>query len=865
MRRLLAFVWLAFTVVAVACSGNDATAPSTPNEPAAATPTVPPPSFATADNGAGLSITTDKDDYAPGDTVWFTGAGWQPGDTLEIVLADEPATHDPHTWRIPVNETGGFRDSTYVVDVGDLGVTFTLTATSRANPAQSLTVQFTDGNPGVPFVAVGQSPNPVTPGSPATYTIEINYSGTNALCTVDLSATPTASPAWPAPPPGGFFAFSPASVTGRGTGGGGTAINPQSTLTVTIPAGMAANTYQFTVTRTRNQQPGETCQGSVQASVLINLVVAAPANAVPSAPADLAQFKSNGATTIATGGATNEATVVLKGTVTDPDAGNTVKLQVEVRPVGTAFSNTSTAESGLLASGSTASVTVTPLAEDSHHWQARAVDNSGAASAWVAFGGNAETQADFRVDLTPPTVTINQAAGQADPTNASPINFTVVFSEAVSDVATSDITPSGTAGATTATVTGGPTTYSVAVSGMANDGTVIASVAAGVAHDAAGNANVASTSIDNTVTYDATPPVVSNVQASPNPSNGAGNVVLTATATDALTKVTSAEYNIDGGGFAAMTAQDGGFDELAEDVTVTISAATFTEGSHAVCVRASDEATNRSGNAAACTTLIVDRTPPVISNLAVNPNPVAVNTPLTISATFTDALTNVTGAEYSLGGTAGPWVALPSAGGSYGDSQTENGSVMFSLPNADVLDVCVRSTDQVGNTNQTGGTNPIQCIFLAVYDPSAGFVTGGGWINSPPGACRFGACQDATIGKATFGFVSKYHKGADIPTGNTEFQFHAGNLNFKSQSYDWLVVNGNSGRAQYRGVGPVNGGGNYGFMLTAFDGSTDRFRMKIWDVSSGTVIYDNQMNQPDTSTLATELGGGSIIIHVPKK
>jgi hypothetical protein len=261
----------------------------------------------------------------------------------------------------------------------------------------------------------------------------------------------------------------------------------------------------------------------------------------------------------------------------------------------------------------------------------------------------------------------------------------------------------------------------------------------------------------------------------------------------------------------------------------------------------------------------VDRTPPVISNLAVNPNPVAVNTPLTISATFTDALTNVTGAEYSLGGTAGPWVALPSAGGSYGDSQTENGSVTFSLPNADVLDVCVRSTDQVGNTNQTGGTNPIQCIFLAVYDPSAGFVTGGGWINSPPGACRFGACQDATIGKATFGFVSKYHKGADIPTGNTEFQFHAGNLNFKSQSYDWLVVNGNSGRAQYRGVGTVNGGGNYGFMLTAFDGSTDRFRMKIWDVSSGTVIYDNQMNQPDTSTLATELGGGSIIIHVPKK
>jgi serine protease AprX len=45
-------------------------------------------------------------------------------------------------------------------------------------------------------------------------------------------------------------------------------------------------------------------------------------------------------------------------------------------------------------------------------------------------------------------VTINQASGQVDPTNSSPINFTVVFSEPVSDFATGDVTLSGTAGAT---------------------------------------------------------------------------------------------------------------------------------------------------------------------------------------------------------------------------------------------------------------------------------------------------------------------------------------------------------------------------------------------------------------------------------
>lgn len=37
-------------------------------------------------------------------------------------------------------------------------------------------------------------------------------------------------------------------------------------------------------------------------------------------------------------------------------------------------------------------------------------------------------------------------------------------------------------------------------------------------------------------------------------------------------------------------------------------------------------------------------------------------------------------------------------------------------------------------------------------------------------------------GKATFGFVSKYKKGATLPTGETEFQFKAGNLNFMSTS-----------------------------------------------------------------------------------
>src|SRR4029450_673645 len=119
----------------------------------------------------------------------------------------------------------------------------------------------------------------------------------------------------------------------------------------------------------------------------------------------------------------------------------------------------------------------------------------------------------YSIDKTTPTVTINQAVGQADPTNTSPINFTGVFSESISDFATGDMTLSGTAGATTATVTGSGTTYNVAVSGMTSDGTVIATPAAGAAQDGGGNANTGSTSTDNTVTRDTSGPTVTINQA----------------------------------------------------------------------------------------------------------------------------------------------------------------------------------------------------------------------------------------------------------------------------------------------------------------------------------------------------------------
>lgn len=148
-------------------------------------------------------------------------------------------------------------------------------------------------------------------------------------------------------------------------------------------------------------------------------------------------------------------------------------------------------------------------------------------------------------DISVPTVTINQDPAQTDPTGTSPINFLVVFNKAMDSVTFTgaDVTLSGTAtGTLTAVVTGSGTTYNVAVSGMTGSGTVIATIPAGGVQDTAGNSNLASTSVDNTVTYDATPPTVTVNQAlsQADPTNGSP-IDFTIVFSEAVTGFTNAD------------------------------------------------------------------------------------------------------------------------------------------------------------------------------------------------------------------------------------------------------------------------------------------------------------------------------------
>jgi hypothetical protein len=257
-------------------------------------------------------------------------------------------------------------------------------------------------------------------------------------------------------------------------------------------------------------------------------------------------------------------------------------------------------------------------------------------------------------------------------------------------------------------------------------------------------------------------------------------------------------------------------------------------------------------------TITVNNVAPVLAALNGPVGPTQVGTPVSVSASFTDVGTADTHTGLIDWGDGTTSAAFAESGG----SGTANGSHAYS--EAGVFTVKLMVTDDDG-----GSSNQSIFQYAVIYDPAAGFVTGGGWINSPLGAYL---PNPSLTGKANFGFVAKYQKGKSVPDGDTEFQFKAGDLNFKSKSYEWLVISGAKG--QYKGFGTINGTGNYRFVLTIEDGDLkgtrdDKFRIRIWgdgsDLGGSGLVYDNQFMDSALGDATTALGGGSVVIHSDTK
>ena len=232
--------------------------------------------------------------------------------------------------------------------------------------------------------------------------------------------------------------------------------------------------------------------------------------------------------------------------------------------------------------------------------------------------------------------------------------------------------------------------------------------------------------------------------------------------------------------------------------------------------------------------------------------PIQIETSGTLKATVTADEVPVEGVfvEFFINGVSQGTAETDADGKASKQTATMNDAGLFNLK-ASVGDYCAVSE-----------------VILTVFDPSGGFVTGGGWINSPAGALKADPSKE---GSANYGFNAKYKSGKNQNEvdGNLEFNFQVGNFNFKSTSMDNMSLTVSGHLATFTGKGRVNNVDGFSIFVSILDEAlsdsftTDKIRIRVTD-SSGNVVYDNNITNTNLTAIPeTEIGGGNIVIHTP--
>lgn len=261
-------------------------------------------------------------------------------------------------------------------------------------------------------------------------------------------------------------------------------------------------------------------------------------------------------------------------------------------------------------------------------------------------GNTASTSTDNAItyDSSQPTITINQKAGQPDPTNVNSASFTITTSEALTSFVASDLAVSGTSGTVTSFTQLNATTYEATITSMTSGETAKLSLAAGQVTDTAGNGNTASTSTDNAVTYDSTTPAVT---ISPRTTNDT-TPALSGTVNDPTATI---QVTVNGTMYTATNNADGTWTLANDSITPALA-----DGTYDLDVTATDSAGNV-GLDAAVGGLVIDTSAPTGT---VNPLPTGISNSPELSGTVSDAAAIITvtveGTSYSASNTGnGEW------------------------------------------------------------------------------------------------------------------------------------------------------------------------------------------------------------------
>src|SRR5439155_6000546 len=74
------------------------------------------------------TVKTDKDSYFPGTPLVVSGSGWEPGETVSLVLSESPKRHSDQILTVTADGSGNISYDQWAPERHDVGVRFYLTA-----------------------------------------------------------------------------------------------------------------------------------------------------------------------------------------------------------------------------------------------------------------------------------------------------------------------------------------------------------------------------------------------------------------------------------------------------------------------------------------------------------------------------------------------------------------------------------------------------------------------------------------------------------------------------------------------------------------------------------------------------------------
>jgi len=288
---------------------------------------------------------------------------------------------------------------------------------------------------------------------------------------------------------------------------------------------------------------------------------------------------------------------------------------------------------------------------------------------------------------------------------------------------------------------------------------------------------------------------------------------------------------------------------LTDDTTLTPSITCNDDATVTATLTASDGINTP---VASVTTLEVGNVSPTAGVVSTSPTMIAVGGTINTSVTVNDVGTNDTHTASI------DWDDTSTSAGTVTESSgsgTVSGSHVYTAPGVYTLSITI-SDDDGGQVVATAFS------YIVVYDPEGGHVRSTAHYDSPSGAYTPEDSGDADVtGDASIGMEVQYdNAGSTVPSGHADFRFRLADLEMDSTGISWLVVENTLTHAYFVGTGTVNGVSGYEFLVSVIDGSPDRVRVRVWETSSGTVIYDNQYNAPVDTAPLTATSSGQIVI-----